>query len=90
MEGKTVLTNVVIESPVNTAIYVISPSVLHTTEVTFKNCIFDGLENCRRMIAFEVRGTTFRNVRFRFKSESSYSGSPADHQSGELLRVRPL
>lgn len=53
MEGSTVMENVVIESPVNTAMYVISPNFLQQTEVTFKHCIFDGLENCRRMIAFE-------------------------------------
>ena len=54
MEGHTFMEEVVIESPVNTAMFVISPGFLQETMVKFVHCFFDGLESCRRMIAFQV------------------------------------
>jgi hypothetical protein len=54
MEGTTILENCVVESPVNTCIYVISSGIQSETALKVKHCIFDGLESCRRMICFQV------------------------------------
>ena len=54
MEGSTVIDRCVIESPVNTCIYVISDSKDVETKLDIRYCHLDGLENCRRMICFQV------------------------------------
>lgn len=53
MDGVTVLEDCVIESPVNTCMYVISPNFATETTVKFRHCIFDGLGNCKRMLCFQ-------------------------------------
>ena len=55
MEGNTVIESCIVESPVNTAIYLMSAgSILSgSTGLDLKYCILDGMENCRRMICFQ-------------------------------------
>ena len=56
MGGRTTFRHCVIESPVNTAMFVINVAPeKEGTFLLFQVCVLNGLESCHRLIAFEVR-----------------------------------
>ena len=60
MGGRTTFRHCVIESPVNTAMYVINVAPeKEGTFLLFQVCVLNGLESCHRLIAFQVHSPCY-------------------------------
>ena len=55
IEGHTLLENCIVESPVNTAMYVINKDRTKPTSLDVSYSLLNGMEKAQRMIYFEVR-----------------------------------